>query len=163
MPSENAIDEQILRLADTCSPEEISLIIGGILSPARVAARTADLLKAQDWLTERQQEQLVLRNMRVILRRLSGPHMDLDTAKVSLQYLKAIGDRLDKRAAANEQDLQTYNDNVGRQLGHVVDMALSYMKGALREEVDPDRWDELVLEALDLAQAEILSKQVESP
>ncbi|MDF2506234.1 MAG: hypothetical protein K0Q52_93, partial [Microbacterium sp.] len=56
----------------------------------------------------------------------------------------------------------TYNQNVGAVLGRVVDMSLSYMKGALRDQVDPEKWDELTQEALVLAWNEIEKKQVEA-
>jgi hypothetical protein len=41
-------------------------------------------------------------------------------------------------------------------------MTLKYMQGALREVVDPAKWDELVQEAFVMAQVEIAKKQVDA-
>ncbi|MDL5351205.1 hypothetical protein [Microbacterium sp. zg-YB36] len=157
----NELDAKILRLADHCSPEEISRELGGALSPARVAAHTKALLKSQDWLTDAEQDAIVTWKMRRILAKLEEQYMDLDNAKAQLAALKLIGERLDKRRAATQLDLTTYSETVGRQLGRVVDLSLTYMKGALRDEVDPDRWDELVQEAVLMAREKIEEKQVE--
>jgi hypothetical protein len=75
-------------------------------------------------------------------------------------YLKDVLDRLEKRQARITADLNTYNASVGQQLGHVVDLALTYMKGALRESVDAEKWDELVLDAIAVAAHEIEKKQI---
>jgi len=150
-----AFDERILSLADHMSPEQISRELGDVVTPARVALRIHELLKAQDWLSLAEQDRLVTYKMRKILTKLEGQYMDLDSAKVQVKVLQAIGTRLDKRAAATTEDLQTYNANVGRTLGRVVDLALTYMKGALREQVDPELWDSLVMDALEQARREI--------
>jgi hypothetical protein len=155
------LDEKMLLLAATHSPEEISRELGGVISPARVAANIEMLLQSHDWLTLAQQDALVTWKLGRILNKLEEQFMDLGNAKVQIQLLKILGDRVKQRHSASQQDLETYNQNVGRQLGHVVDLALTYMKGALREEVDPQRWDELVQDAMALAWQEIQSKQIE--
>lgn len=158
----NKLDAKILSMADHASPEEISLKLGGTISAAGIAARAKQLLTSRDWLTAAEQDELVTYKMRRILGELETKYLDYDGAKVQLSLLRAIGERLDNRRAATAVDLSTYTENVGRQLGHVVDLALSYMKGALREEVDPTKWDALVDEAMGLAQQEIEKKQIES-
>ena len=45
-------------------------------------------------------------------------------------------------------------------MGEDVDQALAYMKGALREKVDPELWEELVREAMLHAQAEIAKHEM---
>lgn len=149
------LDERILSLADHASPEEISRELGGVVSPARIAARVKNILGSRDWLSLAEQEQVVLHKMRQLLERVEGQFFDLDNASVQLRILKELGSRLDHRRSAITVDLNTYNENVGRKLGQVVDLALTYMKGALRDEVDPDRWNTLMQEALLQARQEI--------
>jgi hypothetical protein len=84
---------------------------------------------------------------------------DLDSIKVQASIIKDLLTQLDKRQKANETDLSTYNANVGRQLGHVVDLVLTYMRGAMRDEIDLQKWDDSIEEALVLAQAEIAKRQ----
>lgn len=155
-----SLDDRMLALADRCSPEEISEALGHAVSPAAIHRRIRELLAARDWLSEAEQDKLITLKMKRILGELEGRFLDLDNAKVQLQLLRAIGERLDKRREATEVDLNSYSANVGRQLGHVVDLALTYMKGALREEVDSDKWDALVADALSMAWVEIEKKQI---
>jgi len=147
------IDDTILKYADSMSPDEISMSLGGVISPAAVAARTQSLLKAKDWLTEAQEDQLVTLRMKELVYGITSN--DYKYLDVKLRALIALGDRLDKRKKATEVDLNMLYGNQGALLGRVVDMALSYMRGALREEVDGARWDDLVAEAVTVAQAEI--------
>lgn len=155
------LDDKMLALADTRSVREISEALGGVITPTRVAARIDELLDTRDWLTEAKQDQLNVYKMRRVLSELEGQYLDLDNAKVQLSYLKAIAERLDKRRAATDVDLERYSQNVGRQIGRVVDESLAYMRGALREEIDSDRWDELVREAMTIAWGKIQEKQLE--
>lgn len=158
------LDDKMLSMADSRSPKEISQALGGVITPTRVAARIKELLESRDWLTEAQQDQMVSMKMRKVLARLEENSQNFitdDNAKVQLAYLKAIGDRLDKRRAATEVDLERYSQNVGRQLGRVVDETLTYMRGALREQINPDEWDDLVQEAMQIAWQRIEEKQIE--
>lgn len=156
------LDRKILRLSDHMSPEQISREIGGVLSPAKCRLRIEVLLDSQDWLTLARQDAVVTWKLRTILGDLESRFADNDSLKIQVSILDKIGKRLSSRRAATVDDLNSYSANVGRQIGHVVDLALTYMKGALREEVDPERWDALVDEALDLAQQEIEKKQIET-
>lgn len=160
---ELSIDDQlIMGAARDLSAEEISREIGGILSPARVMVRTRELLKSGDWLDEKEKEQallLVLRNRVYELQNAT----DLDSIKVQTVIVKELLTQIDKRAKSNSADLNTYNANVGRQLGHVVDLVLSYMRGAFHAQIDVDAWDERLQEALVIASTEIEKKQVEAP
>lgn len=159
---ELSIDDQlIMGAARDMSPEDISREIGGILTPARVMVRTRELLRASDWLTEKESEQallIVLRNRVFELQKAK----DLDSIKVQASIIKDLLAQLEKRSKANEHDLTTYNANVGASLGRVVDLALGYMRGAFREDIDMDKWDAALEEALVVAQNEIEKKQVES-
>lgn len=153
------LDVKLLQLADSHSPEEIGERLR--LSPKAVAARITELLKMRDWLTAAQEDALITLKMKRILVQLEDRYLDLDNAMMQLRLLKEIGNRLDKRQAATSVDLSTYNQNVGRVLGQVVDSSLAYMKGALREQVDPELWDTLVMEAMQHARTEIAKNEIE--
>lgn len=158
----NRVDQMILSHADSSSPEEISKMLGGMISPAKVAAHTQALLKSKDWLTQTQEEQLVLWELRRTLLQLKDRFMDADMAKVRLAYLKEISARLDKRSGALEVDLNTLYANQGRIMGQAYDIALTFIKGAFREEIDAAKWDEVKGEALRHAQAELAKYEVEA-
>lgn len=155
------IDVKLLALADGHSPEEISQRLGGTVTPKGVATRITELLKARNWLTAAQLDQLITLKMIGILAKLEAKFEDVGNLTLQLKILKELGNRLDKRAAATQVDLNTYDQNIGRQLGRVLDQAMSYMQGALRDKVDPDQWDELKREALEHARYEIAKNEIE--
>lgn len=153
LPS-NPLDMKLLAMADQ-SPEEISRRLNGVIRPRAVAARLVALTDMPDWLTAQRQDRVLTLRMQAILDQLEARGFDNDNAKTRLAVLKELGNRLDKRAAATNADLNTLYDNQGRIMAQAYDIALSYMKGALRDEIDPDRWDELSAEALKHAQTEL--------
>lgn len=159
---ELSIDDQlIMGAARDLSAEEMSREIGGILSPARVMVRTRELLRSGNWLEEKEKEQallLVLRNRVYELQTAK----DLDSIKVQASIIKELLGQLDKRSKSNEHDLTTYSRNVGAVLGRVVDETLAYMKGAFRDQIDHQKWDEAIKEALLMASMRIEEKQVEA-
>ncbi|WP_217181632.1 hypothetical protein [Streptomyces sp. AC495_CC817] len=155
------IDQTILRYCDSESAEEISRRLGHVITPERVAAQKEQLLTSKKWLTATQEEELVLYRMRNVLAQLEEQFLDLDNASVQLRYLKEIGNRLDKRREATQFDLETYDLNVAREMTRVYEIALGFMKGALRGEIDPDVWDEVAREALAHAGAEVAKKAIE--
>lgn len=155
------IDQTILRYCDSESAEEISRRLGGTISPERVAEQKEKLLTSKKWLTAAQEEDLVLYRLRNILAQLEGQYLDLDNAMVQLRFLKEIGSRLDARRAATQIDLETYDLNVAREMSRAYDIALGYMKGALRGEIDPELWDDLAKEALAHAGREVTKKAIE--
>lgn len=154
------IDQTILRYCDSESFEEISHRLGGVITPERVAAQKTKLLATRGLVDAAEQEELVLYRLRRILAQFEQQTLDNDNAMVQLRYLKEIGNRLDKRREATQVDLETYDLNVAREMVRVYDIALGYMKGALRGEVDPDAWDELAREALAHAGREVTQKAV---
>lgn len=156
----SGIDDKVLSLADRLSPEEISREIGGVLSPAGVRVRLNHLLRERDWLESTQKEQLILRRMNKVIDELEDrTKYDLDSAKVLLQYLKASADRLDKRNAAREIDLNTLYGNQAKIMARAYDIALAHMRGALRGEIEAAVWDEAAREALMYARAELEKHQ----
>ena len=84
------IDDTILKYADSMSPDEISMSLGGVISPAAVAARTQSLLKAKDWLTEAQEDQLVTLRMKELVYGITSN--DYKYLDVKLRALIALGD-----------------------------------------------------------------------
>jgi hypothetical protein len=159
-----SIDDALLEAAVMdLSAEETSARLNGVLSPARVMVRWKELLRSNTWLEAAEREQALLRVLQKNLVDLQNAElMGAEGFKIQLSYIRQLFERLDKRQAATEEQLNTYNENVGRQLGRVVDMTLKYMQGALREVIEPAKWDELVQEALVMAQVEIAKKQVEA-
>src|SRR5690606_18325977 len=127
------------------SPEDTSREIGGIMSPARVMVRTRELLRSPDFVDEKQKEQALLLGLRNRIYELQKS-TDLDSSKVQAALINDLLAQIDKRSKANEHDLNTFNANVGRLLGQVIDRTLSYMRGAFREEIDPAKWDEALEE-----------------
>lgn len=156
-------DKLILYTVEGDSPERISERLGNVIEPARVRMRVRELLKSEDWLTVAEQEVALLRVLRKNLVKiqdfLSENGVDEAALNLTLSYTKELLARGDKRMSSTQVKLDQYNANVGRTIGHVVDLALTYMKGALRSEVDPAKWDQLVKEALLMAQTEIEKKQ----
>jgi len=65
------VDKQIIKLAgQRKSPEEISLAIGGILSPMEVAARITSIIESRDWLSTLDQKRLILDDMAFMIDKL---------------------------------------------------------------------------------------------
>jgi len=158
-------DEKILGMADYMSPEQISKKLGGAVSAAKIRLQLQRLLEDVDWIPEAQRETLLFRRMHMILaklERIPGSQWDLDNLKVQLATLKELGNRFDKRRQANEVDLERYDRNVALEMARVYDIALSYVKGALRSEVDAERWDEVARAALEHAQGELMKKAIEA-
>lgn len=155
------IDQTILRYADSESPEEISARFNGAITPERVAAQAKKLLADANWLTAAEQEELVIRRMRKIVADMEGAYQDLDTQKAQIAALESIAKRLDKRRENIQIDLETYDANVGREMARGYDIALGFMKGALRDEIDPEVWDSIAKDALIHAGQEVMKKAVE--
>lgn len=157
----NKVDSKILAMAATHSPEEISIALGGTIKPDKIAAHTQTLLRSKNWLTAAQEDRLLTIRMNNMLIELEARYLDIDNAKIRLSILKELGNRLDKRAAATQEDLDKLYGNQGRIMAKAFDLALSYMKGALREAVDPEKWEELKQEGLRNAQLQLSRHQAE--
>lgn len=157
-----SLDDLIIELAASGkSCEDISQRLGGTISPARVKLRMDQILSAPDWLTKAQQEEALIRLLQVGIVELRD-NPTLDAAKLLRLQINDVLDRLRERGRATEQDLQTWNANVGRELGRIVDKALSYMQGALREQVDPQTWERVKIEAMEMAWQDIRAGQAEA-
>ena len=149
------IDEKILALADSHSPVEIAARLGGVLSAKAIAARITELLKARDWLTLAQQDQLITLRMKRIAAEFEGKYLDKDNATVLLRYLKEIGNRLDKRSAATSMDLDRLYGNQGKIMARAYAIALDHMKTQFGDVIDSDEWDAAARDGLLHAEAEL--------
>lgn len=101
------IDDALIRHADTLSPEELSVRIGGVLSPEQVAGRIKELLKRRNWLDAAEQDVLVTLKMSRLIAELEDQPRTSRNAEVLIRSLEVLGNRLEKRAKATENDLNT--------------------------------------------------------
>jgi len=155
----SAIAQKLLSMADRMSFEEMSNELGGVIKPGAIAAKLSELLKAPDWMSAAQEDRLLTIRLSQILATLEERFQDVENMTLQLKLLKELGNRLDKRQAATQLDLNTLYDNQGRIMGRAFDIALTYMRGALRDEIDGERWDELAKEGLEHAQVELQKHQ----
>lgn len=153
----NWMDNTILRYSTSLSPEDISRKLNGVMSPERVAARAKELLSSANWLTMVEQEQALILRLQSILNDLEEVRTrgDYDNAEIQLRYLKEIGNRFDKRRQANAVDLNTLYGNQAQMMLRAIDKAISYLRGAFREKIDQEAWDEALREGMMHAQEEL--------
>lgn len=104
----SAMDELLIANARK-SPEQIELVTG---IPAQQALeRLAYILRARDWMTERQEERLLLIEMgdlidgvKLRLSNVSDQYYS-DTANVALRGYEAISKRMEARKAVTEEEM----------------------------------------------------------
>jgi len=160
--SRSALDEKLLRLA-RLSPVEIGEQTG--LGAAAAAARIAELLESRDWLSDRQEERLLLVEAASLKDRafaaLDGVEGSefAQVANVVLRSLKLVGERLDARRKLVDADLDRITSAHARMFGEAFDAALSHIVGVLGEGLDPEVVDAAVADGLRAA-GELLSKRV---
>lgn len=139
----SSLDAKLLSLARR-SPVEIAELTG--LDAGFVAARISELLESRDWLSDRQQERLLLEEVAELkdlvmdaLRSSADSSEFVATASVALRTLKLIGERLDSRRKLVESDLEEITASQARLFGRAFDRALAYVVSKLVEgDVVPD-------------------------
>ena len=160
--SRSALDEKLLRLA-RLSPVEIGEQTG--LGAAAAAARIAELLESRDWLSDRQEERLLLVEASSLKDRafaaLDGVEGSefAQVANVVLRSLKLVGERLDARRKLVDADLDRITSAHARMFGEAFDAALAHVVSVLGDGVDPEVVDAAVADGLRAA-GELLSKRV---
>jgi hypothetical protein len=160
--SRSALDEKLLRLARR-SPVEISEQTG--LEPAAVAARIAELLESRDWLSDRQEERLLLVEAAALKDRafeaLDGTEGAefAQVANVVLRSLKLVGERLDARRKLVDSDIERITSSHAKMFGEAFDVALAHVVSVLGEGLDQELIDAAVADGLRAA-GEVLSKRV---
>ena len=160
--SRSALDERLLKLARR-SPQEIADELG--LEPAFVAQRVAELLVSRDWLSERQEERLLLVEAAALKDRaflmLDGVEGGefAQVANVVLRSLKLVAERLDARRKLVDADLDRISSAHARMFGEAFDVALNHIVGVLGDGLDAGVVDAAVADGLRMA-GELLSKRV---
>lgn len=150
----SAIDGKLLSLARK-SPEEIGELTG--LDAKFVASRISELLESRDWLSDRQQERLLLEEIAdlkdLVMERVRfADEKDFaGVANVALRTLKLISERLDARKKLVEADINEISAAQARVFGKAFDLALSHVVKVLGEDVDPDLVDATVRDGLKMA------------
>jgi len=154
----SAPDDQILRLAGTHSPHEISREMHGILSPAAIAARLQTLLKAKNWLTLTQERALTAWKLKDILRQLEEQFLSDNNAKIRVSVIKEITANLDRAEATTNADLDRLYGNQAIIMGQVIERALQMALSELGKnypDIDETDLREVLRVALPEAAAEI--------
>lgn len=155
------IDDKLLALAGTCTPEEISKRLNGSISPERAASRIKELLRSPNWLSAQEQEARIWLMLEQTLEELRGQFLSIDQAKVQLTYMKELLGRIDIRKKASEGDLNRLYSNQGVLMAQAYDIALAYMKGKLSAHIDAEEWDRASAEAILHARAELAKYEIE--
>lgn len=150
----SALDAKLLANARK-SPAEIAEITG--LPAGVVAERVSFLLESRDWLSDRQQERLLLEEIAdlkdEVLSRLRGAD-DKDfaaVANVALRTLKLISERLDSRRKLVDHDIESITQAQARMFGEAFDLALNHVVKILGEDVEQELVDATVRDGLMLA------------
>lgn len=161
-----AMDAKLLSLARK-SPQEISDLTG--LDARFVAERISQLLESRDWLSDRQQERLLLEEIadlkdEVMSRMRMADEKDFAAvANVALRTLKLISERLDARRKIVDADINEITAAQARLFGRAFDAALNHVVAGVKltAEVDDELVDSLVVEGLKLAARSLESNVAE--
>lgn len=124
------LDDKLLSLARK-SPVEIAEATG--LDPKYVAERIAHLLDSKDWLTDRQEERLLLIEASDLKDRAFGMLQDVGpqefagVANVVLKSLRLVSERLDARRKLVDDDIHKITASHARVFAQAFDVALTFI------------------------------------
>jgi hypothetical protein len=124
------LDEKLLSLARK-SPVEIADLTG--LEPGYIAERIAYLLDSKDWLTDRQEERLLLIEAASLKDKAFGMLDEVEmkdfasVANVVLKSLRLVSDRLDARRKLVDDDIQKITAAHAKIFAQAFDAALQYI------------------------------------
>jgi hypothetical protein len=124
------LDEKLLSLARK-SPLEIADATG--LDAGYVAERISHLLDSKDWLTDRQEERLLLIEAAALKDRAFGmldavgPNEFAGVANVVLKSLRLVSERLDARRKLVDDDIQKITAAHAKIFAQAFDAALQYI------------------------------------
>lgn len=144
-------DKVLIRYADSESPAAISFRLKGELSPSQVRARIVSLTEATDWLSSAQEDRLLTLKMKQIINELMGHTLTARNAEVLLNGLEKVGNRLDRRTAATEQDLMRLYAFQGAALLDTVNEAMAIVRAQIAVGNIPTtelEWDALLETAI---------------
>jgi hypothetical protein len=159
----SAIDAKLLSYARK-SPDEIAELTG--LDAKFVAERISQLLESRDWLSDRQQERLLLEEIAdlkdLVMERVKfADEKDFaGVANVALRTLKLISERLDARKRLVDADISEISAAQARVFGKAFDLALTHVVGVLGDGLDPDVVDATVQDGLKKAARSLESSVV---
>ena len=129
------LDEKLLSLARK-SPVEIANATG--LEPGYIAERIAYLLDSKDWLTDRQEERLLLIEAASLKEKAFGILDEVErkdfasVANVVLKSLRLVSDRLDARRKLVDDDIQKITAAHAKIFANAFDVALAYIIAGFR-------------------------------
>ncbi len=129
------LDERLLSLARK-SPAEIAEATG--LEPGYIAERIAYLLDSKDWLTDRQEERLLLIEAASLKDKAFGMLDEVEgrdfasVANVVLKSLKLVSERLDARRKLVDDDIQKITAAHAKIFAQAFDAALQYIISGFR-------------------------------
>jgi hypothetical protein len=124
------LDDRLLSLARK-SPAEIAEATG--LEPGYIAERIAYLLDSKDWLTDRQEERLLLIEAASLKDKAFGMLDEVEgrdfasVANVVLKSLKLVSERLDARRKLVDDDIQKITAAHAKIFAQAFDAALQYI------------------------------------
>jgi len=124
------LDDKLLSLARK-SPTEIAEVTG--LDAKYVAERISHLLDSKDWLTDRQEERLLLIEASDLKDRAFGMLQDVGpqefagVANVVLKSLRLVSERLDARRKLVDDDIMKITASHARIFAQAFDAALQYI------------------------------------
>lgn len=124
------LDEKLLSLARK-SPTEIAEATG--LDAKYVSERIAHLLQAKDWLTDRQEERLLLIEAAALKDKAFGMLDEVEAkdfasvANVVLRSLRLVSDRLDSRRKLVDDDISKITSAHAKIFAEAFDTALRYI------------------------------------
>ena len=124
------LDEKLLSLARK-SPSEIAEVTG--LDAGFVAERITYLLDSKDWLTDRQEERLILIEAASLKDKAFGmledvgPQEFAGVANVVLKTLKLVSERLDARRKLVDDDIHKITAAHAKIFAKAFDVALQYI------------------------------------
>lgn len=125
-----SLDEKLLSLARK-SPAEIAEVTG--LEPGYIAERIAYLLDSKDWLTDRQEERLLLieagslKDKAFGMLEDVGPQEFAGVANVVLKSLRLVSERLDARRKLVDSDIEKITAAHAKIFAEAFDSALQFI------------------------------------
>lgn len=147
------IDKRLLRYAAYKSPEEISELLNGVVSPVEVASRVMELLRSRDWLSTLQKKQLLTDR----LWELTDTYWDyasqgsIKSAEIVLKSLKEVRSVLDEDRINIEEAMTRITTEHGQQMGKAIAASFEMLLKELESrdiKIDAKDADEILLKVL---------------
>lgn len=122
------IDKRLLRYAAYKSPEEISELLNGVVSPVEVASRVMELLRSRDWLSTLQRKQLLMERVWTLMDTYEDYAFQgsIKSAELVLKAVRELRTMLADDKNALETSMFLINESHAEKMGQAV--ALSFEK-----------------------------------